>query len=317
MKPDNSSVFLDPSGKRWRNIRRATLGFSVLTTIVALGLAVSFLVPPILPNLQDARRAVTGSPKGKRLIATTRDQATRAAVKQKMIAALAIKPAPPGRHIESTKLEKNRLVEVASTQRFGVPNGTRPGIVAGFFVNWDDNSLASFRAHAKDLDWVIGEWAFLAAGGDSLKLMPRAEVLFIDSLLAPNDRPRLFAMVSNYDTKMRRFDADGVKRLLSTAQSRQRAAIQLINFTQKYGLAGITVDFEEVPTESIDHLFDFLRMLRAGLAPAGRLLTTAISVNVDEPDARRYAAANDYVFLMLYDEHYGRGEPGPIASQAW
>ena len=317
MKPDTNSVFLDPSGKRWRNIRRATLGFSVLSTIVALGLAVSFLVPPILPNLQAAKRAVTGAPNRPRTVATTRNQAARAAVKAKMIAALTLKPAPPGRHIDSTKLEKNRAIEVAAALRARAPNGTRPGIVAGFFVNWDDNSLASFRAHAKDLDWVIGEWAFLAAGGDSLKLMPRAEVLYIDSLLPPKDRPRLFAMVSNFDTKMRRFDPDGVRRLLSTAQSRQRAALQLINFAQKYGLAGITVDFEEVPTESLDNLFDFLRMLRAGLAPGGRLLTTAISINVDEQDAKRYSAANDYVFLMLYDEHYGRGEPGPIASQGW
>ncbi len=317
MKPDNSSVFLDPSGKRWRNIRRATLAVGVLTTVIALGLAVSFLVPPILPNLQAAKKAVTGTPKGPRTVAATRDQATRAAVKQKMIAALALKPAPPGRHIDSTRLVKNRPFEVASARRPSVPNGTRPGIVAGFFVNWDDNSLASFRAHAKDLDWVIGEWAFLAAGGDSLKLMPRAEVLYIDSLLAPKDRPRLFAMVSNFETKMGRFDPVGVQRLLSTAQSRQRAAIQLINFAQKYGLAGITVDFEEVPPASIDNLFDFLRMLRAGLTPGGRLLTTAISINVDEQDAKRYAAANDYVFVMLYDEHYGRGEPGPIASQAW
>ena len=317
MKPDTNSVFLDPSGKRWRNIRRATLGFSVLSTIVALGLAVSFLVPPILPNLQAAKRAVTGAPNRPRTVATTRNQAARAAVKAKMIAALTLKPAPPGRHIDSTKLEKNRAIEVAAALRARAPNGTRPGIVAGFFVNWDDNSLASFRAHAKDLDWVIGEWAFLAAGGDSLKLMPRAEVLYIDSLLPPKDRPRLFAMVSNFDTKLRRFDPDGVRRLLSTAQSRQRAALQLINFAQKYGLAGITVDFEEVPTESLDNLFDFLRMLRAGLAPGGRLLTTAISINVDEQDAKRYSAANDYVFLMLYDEHYGRGEPGPIASQGW
>jgi cellulose synthase/poly-beta-1,6-N-acetylglucosamine synthase-like glycosyltransferase/peptidoglycan/xylan/chitin deacetylase (PgdA/CDA1 family)/spore germination protein YaaH len=317
MKPDKSSVFLDPSGKRWRNIRRATLGFGILTTIIAFALVVSFLAPPILPNLQAAKKAVTGLPSARRTVATTRDQAARAAVKQKMIAALAFKPAPPGRHIDSTKVEKNRAIEVATVQRVRVPNGTRPGIVAGFFVNWDDNSLASFRAHAKDLDWVIGEWAFLAAGGDSLKLMPRAEVLYIDSLLAPKDRPRLFAMVSNFDTKMQRFDPQGVKRLLSTAQSRQRAALQLINFAQKFGLAGITVDFEEVPTESMDNLFDFLRMLRAGLTPGGRLLTTAISINVDEQDARRYAAANDYVFLMLYDEHYGRGEPGPIASQAW
>jgi cellulose synthase/poly-beta-1,6-N-acetylglucosamine synthase-like glycosyltransferase/peptidoglycan/xylan/chitin deacetylase (PgdA/CDA1 family) len=26
---------------------------------------------------------------------------------------------------------------------------------------------------------------------------------------------------------------------------------------------------------------------------------------------------NDYLFLMLYDEHYGKGDPGPVASQGW
>ena len=105
--------------------------------------------------------------------------------------------------------------------------------------------------------------------------------------------------------------------MLATRASRQAAAIQLVEAAQKYGLAGITIDFEEVPDDLLDPMFEFMRLLRAGLAPGGRLLTSAVAASTDEALARRYAAANDFLFLMLYDEHYGSGQPGPVASQAW
>src|ERR1019366_4761402 len=147
------------------------------------------------------------------------------------------------------------------------------------------------------------------------KITPDAKVLYVVQNMPKNDRPRVFAMVSNFDGQ--KFDAALLRRMLATPASRQAAAIQLVDAAQKYGLAGITIDFEEVPEHVLDPMFEFMRFLRAGLAPGGRLLTSAVAVSTDESLARRYAAANDYVFLMLYDEHYGGGDPGPIASQSW
>ena len=313
--PDQPSVFLDSTGKRWRRIRRATLVAGIVTTVIALGLAITLVVPSALPTLQEAHRAV-GVPTHK-MIASTRQIAEKAGAKMRLMAALVRKPAPPSLHPSQLKIEKNRAAEPVTRARAVPPNKERPKIVAGFVVKWDDNSFASFNAHATDLDWVIGEWAFLAAGGSSITIGPDFKVLYVVQQLPEKDRPRVFAMVSNFDNKKAKFDAVGLRRLLSTRASRQAAAVQLVDAAQKYGLAGITVDFEEVPADLLDPMFEFMRFLRAGLAPGGRLLTSAVAVSTDSALASRYAAANDYVFLMLYDQHYSSGDPGPVAGQSW
>jgi NADH:ubiquinone oxidoreductase subunit E len=67
---------------------------------------------------------------------------------------------------------------------------------------------------------VIGEWAFLTAGGSSLAIGPDFKVLYVVEQLPEKDRPRVFAMVSNFDNKRARFDSDGLRRLLATRASR-------------------------------------------------------------------------------------------------
>jgi len=311
--PSTNSVFLDPSGRRWRAIRRATLAVGILTTLVALGLAITFLIPPILPNLQAAKAAIRVTPSQNRLI-TTRDAARKRADRQQLLAALTRKPALPATHTERLPVAVNRAAEPKSAIKKPAPNDDRPPIVAGFYVNWDDNSFTSFKAHVTDLDWVIGEWVFLGKGG-GLKVTPDAKVLYVVQNLPEKDRPRIFAMVSNFDGK--KFDSSLLRRMLATPASQQAAAIQLISAAQKFGFAGITIDFEEIPEDLLDPMFNFMHILRDGLSLGGRLLTSAVAVSTDEPLARRFAAANDYVFVMLYDEHYGSGAPGPVASQSW
>ncbi len=310
----SNSVFLDPSGRRWRTIRRATLAVGIFSTLVALGLAITFLIPPILPNLQAAKSAIKITRVQNRL-AVTRDALRKRADRQQLLAALTRKPALPATHIEHLPVAVNRATESPAGARKIVTSPQRPPIVAGFYVNWDDNSFTSFKAHVTDLDWVIGEWVFLGKGGTGLKITPDAKVLYVVQNLPEKDRPRVFAMVSNFDGL--KFDSQLLRRMLATPASRQAAAIQLVEAAQKFGFAGITIDFEEVPDDLLDPMFEFMRLLRAGLTPGGRLLTSAVAVSTDEPLARRYAAANDYLFLMLYDEHYGSGDPGPVASQPW
>ena len=306
------SVFLDPSGKRWRHIRRATLLFGIFSTLVILGLAITFIIPPILPTLQAAKTAIRVNPSQNRLV-LTRDAARKRADRQQLLAALTRKPAPPATHSERLPVAVNRKTETPAAPQKAVPNPKRPPIVAGFYVNWDDNSFTSFKAHVTDLDWVIGEWVFLGKGG--LKITPDAKVLYVVQNLPEKDRPRVFAMVSNFDGQ--KFDSALLRRLLATPASRQAAARQLFDAAAKFGLAGITIDFEEVPDDLLGPMFEFERYLRAVLKPVGRLLTSAVAVSTDEALARRFAEANDYLFVMLYDEHYGAGDPGPVASQSW
>ncbi len=314
MTPHGTSVFLDVTGKRWRAIRRVTLIGGIATTLVALGLAVTFIMPETLPNLREANRAVRvhrGNP-----LAVTRLAARKAAAKLRLMAALARRPAPPSARVSELEVVKNRKSESRPAASRAAGNAVRPGIVAGFVVKWDDNSFASFKAHATAMDWVVGEWASLSAGGSSIAIGPDAKVLYFVQTLPENQRPRVFAMLSNVNSNGRG-DIPDLRRLLATPASRQAAALQLTHAAERYGLAGITLDFEDVPDDLLDHMFAFMGVLHAALAPGGRLLTSAVAVSTDEATARRYAEVNDYLFLMLYDEHYGTGDPGPVASQVW
>src|ERR1019366_3072692 len=138
MPHTNRSVFLDPTGKRWRAIRRATLAVGILSTLFALGLAITFLIPPILPNLQAAKSVVRITSTQNRLT-VTRDAARKRADRQQLLAALTRKPAPPATHAERLPVTVNRAAEPANALRKSAPNQLRPPIVAGFYVNWDDN----------------------------------------------------------------------------------------------------------------------------------------------------------------------------------
>ena len=195
-------------------------------------------------------------------------------------------------------------------------DSTRP-LTAGFYVNWDDNSYASFAAHAAQLDWVICEWSFVAAGGDSLRFAPDRRIPYVIQQLAPADRPLIFAMVSNFDSATKRFDSRDLRRLLATADSRARAVTQLDLFVRRFGLGGVTLDFESLPPDLDDEVLEFVRGLRAALGEHGALVTQALGTDVSDGWLRRFGDANDDVFLMLYDEHYGGGDVGPVASQGW
>ena len=55
-------VFLDPAGRRWRRVRRAALAAGIATTVLALGIAVGLLIPPLVPELPLAERPASVRP---------------------------------------------------------------------------------------------------------------------------------------------------------------------------------------------------------------------------------------------------------------
>ena len=219
-------VFLDPSGRRWRRIRTGSLVVGILTTAMLLVLAGTLLFPPLLPRLDlgapttdpvPDRRVRSGAA---RPLSPRRERERRAA-RQRLFEQLRAHPAVPSRRYAEMPLPRGRgrVDSPAAASTSGNP------IVAGFYVNWDDNSFTSFKAHVADLDWVIGEWVFLGRGGGN---HARCELLYarqepVRCRPTAKDRPRVFAMVSNFDG--RKFDAVPLRRLLATPASREAAAV--------------------------------------------------------------------------------------------
>jgi cellulose synthase/poly-beta-1,6-N-acetylglucosamine synthase-like glycosyltransferase/peptidoglycan/xylan/chitin deacetylase (PgdA/CDA1 family)/spore germination protein YaaH len=300
-------VFLDESGRRWRRWRRGALALGIFTSIVGGSVVLSVLVPPLIPRLATNPVKLNITPR----IPTSKVERLQMEKKLELWFALERHHAPQS--LRPSELPISKSANTHSPRKAGDP------IIAGFFVNWDDNSTTSLREHADDLDWVVCEWGFIVPGGDSLRMKIDRRVQFtINQVIAdPAQRPAVFLMVSNYDAASHKWDPASLRRLLTDRVARQRAITQLTDSVGAYGLAGVTIDFEEVPPDLTRHVVEFTRALTASLAPRGRRVTQAVSFNDNDEQLAAYSEANSYVFLMLYDEHYGRGDPGPVASQQW
>lgn len=307
---DGKPVFLDPSGARWRRLRRVALVVGVFSTVLAAAVVAGILVPPTLPGLPE-RSATQGAIAAFPHFAASRGERERLVARRRLFATLGGRPrqgvlasAWPG----ALPLRK---------QAVGVNGRVGDALVAGFFVNWDDNSFVSLRAHAGQLDWLVCEWLFMARGGDSLRVRVDRRVLFLTQHLPEGQRPSVLAMLTNYDTARADFDPALLRDLVTSPAHRAAVVAQAVSVVRTYGLAGVTVDFEEIPSALHPQVAQFVRELAAALHPIGAVVTQAVSADIAARPLRAYADAADRLFLMLYDEHASRDDPGPVASQQW
>ncbi|MDQ2890258.1 MAG: glycosyltransferase [Gemmatimonadota bacterium] len=295
-------VFLDRSGRRWPRVRRLATVLGVVTTLLLLSLAgIVLLVPPVLPAFKPAANAVAPRFVG------TREYRLRRTKRSELYAALQVQ--------RTARSIRNAAVAI-ERQLTGAPS-TRQ-IRAGFYVWWADNSLASLRRNFDDLDWVISEWGYLSPAGDSIDVsMIQKDTAFFGVYDSIPSHPKVLLLVNNVDSKTQVFNGAGVARMLATAPTRARVENQIVAAVLHYKFAGATIDFENVPAASQGNLMLFQGELGALLHSHNLLLTQTVGVNTDPRDLKKFAAVNDYLFLMLYDEHYGKGDPGPVASQKW
>jgi cellulose synthase/poly-beta-1,6-N-acetylglucosamine synthase-like glycosyltransferase/peptidoglycan/xylan/chitin deacetylase (PgdA/CDA1 family)/spore germination protein YaaH len=307
------SVFLDLSGRRWRLVKRGLLWLGAVSSVLVAVVVLGVLSPPRLPTAAAAAitRAASHSrwSAGRPTIALTRAERARVAARRRLFAGLESEPA--SLNDGGALLPLEQIVSSRSSATSQQPE------VAGFYVNWDDNSLASLRANARALDLVVCEWAFVTPAGDSLRLAIDPRVLRITRRTPAAQRPRVLVMVSNVDSAADRFDPVRLRRLLMSDAARERAVAQLARAVRAFGLGGVTIDFEEVPDDLHAHVVRFGVELRQALAPSGALVTQAIPVDLPPAYLRELARVNDRLFLMVYDEHYAGGDAGSIASQRW
>jgi len=311
----HSPVFIDYTGKRWRRIRRIALAVGVVTTVLALVLVGTLMlsppIPPELPlataNNQPIARATTGKPG-----AFTKVDRLRTAYRRKLAASMKKYGNPASRSPE---------IIPAGNIGTGARAPRADAIVAGFFVNWADNSFASLTRNFDKLDWVIGEWGFFPRDADTLQLRIKPQVVELFKSRPIETRPSLFLMITNYtvdpgkDSATGKFDPEVVRRFLANPVARANAIRQLRDAVTTYGLAGTTLDLENFDPALQSQVLSFARELHDAMHAMGKLATQAIAVG--DPDAyiQHAGAINDKLFPMIFDEHWAMGDPGPIASQ--
>jgi len=345
----HSPIFIDYTGKRWRRIRRAALAVGVVTTVLALVLVGTIVLwpsmPPELPlataNNKTIARATTGKPG-----AFTKVDRLRTAYRRKLAAAMKQYGTPTSRRPEAIP-----SLNIGTGNR----KPRNDAIVAGFYVNWADNSFASLTRNYDKLDWVIGEWGFFPANADTLLIRIKPQVIellnsrpietrpalwlritnyvvdllrikpqFVERLnrRTIETRPSLFLMITNYvvdpgkDSAMGKFDPEVVRRFLANPTARANAIRQLRAAVTTYGLAGTTLDLENFSDPALQsQVLSFAHELHDAMHSMGKLATQAIAAGDPDSYVQRAGSINDKIFPMIFDEHYAGGEPGPIASQ--
>jgi peptidoglycan-N-acetylglucosamine deacetylase len=201
----------------------------------------------------------------------------------------------------------------ANRVQIGRGSHKRP-MICGFYVPWDENSLASLQANSEHLTHIFAEWLILNDRAGHLQ--DRTQISVVD--WARNQRLPILAEVTNFrDDQWRKED---LHQVLTDSGARRRLVINVVRSVRKYNLAGVNIDFEQVPPEDRQLLTTFVRDLHNSLAPAGLLLTEDLPTddpNLAAYDMKALTKLNDYVIPMVYDEHFAAGDPGPIASAPW
>ena len=124
---------------------------------------------------------------------------------------------------------------------------------------------------------------------------------------------QIWALVENINSEVKLDNA----RLLNTTSSRNRIIQTLIEQALAYGIDGLNVDLEGLPSSAGSGYIQFIRELSVECRKNGLIL----SVDNYVPSAwtthyqrDKQAEVIDYLVIMAYDEHYNGSEAGSTSS---
>jgi cellulose synthase/poly-beta-1,6-N-acetylglucosamine synthase-like glycosyltransferase/peptidoglycan/xylan/chitin deacetylase (PgdA/CDA1 family)/spore germination protein YaaH len=186
-------------------------------------------------------------------------------------------------------------------------------LVTGFYVPWDESSRASLAAHAAELDWVLPATAFVTGPQHRLEIV--ADRRFDAIVAGARHRPLVLPVVQNASEG--RWDGAGLAGLLHAPAERVRLLGALEAMVAARHGAGIVFDFEDLPASAQRDYLHFLGEAHRRFGAHGWTVAAAAPIGDADWNLRAYAQVTDKLFLMLYDEHWASGDPGPIAAQGW
>jgi peptidoglycan-N-acetylglucosamine deacetylase len=179
---------------------------------------------------------------------------------------------------------------------------------AGFYVNWDVNSIISLEKNIDHLNMIMPEWLFQKDAKGNIE--SRIEKSTVE-LINYSDVP-IIPMLSNYFNK--NWNGDSTYEMLKDPKTRRNLILNIKKILVRNKFQGINIDFESLPKKINPYLIQFSKELQANLQPAGLLTTIDIDPEMTNITYKELAPYYDFIFVMAYNEHYPDGEPGSIAS---
>ncbi|HOJ10842.1 MAG TPA: S-layer homology domain-containing protein [Clostridiales bacterium] len=174
----------------------------------------------------------------------------------------------------------------------------------------DKNSYLKYVENTKDsINEVSPNYLSLKYDG-TLQISSTLDKGFIDEMHKRGIKVVPF-LSNNWDRTLGRF----------AMGKRYKLSEQIAEAIEKYNLDGVNIDIEDLTEKDRDRHTDFIRMLRKKI-PADKVIAVSVASNPKgittgwhgSYDYEGLAEYCDYLMIMTYDEHYGGGPSGPVAS---
>jgi spore germination protein YaaH len=197
------------------------------------------------------------------------------------------------------------------------------GLQRHFYATADEESVASLRQHARDIDLASPQWFQVDASG---RLVDVSDPVLAD--WARRTKVRLMPLVLNSE-----FRPEIAHLVLSDSRVQSDLIRDLLDAGERLKLRGFQLDFENVPASDRAAFTAFVRALSGRLRSRGLRLSVAVPAPLfavpsdanPEPlneralafDYRALSAASDFLTVMTYDQHTSKDNPGPVSGRPW
>lgn len=287
---ENSFVFLDLKGKRWRRCRLALFCGSLILFLALVLFIRSLLVFPRLhepKELQDLSNELKALINHKEGLPVSQLPPSWAKV-----------PGP-------RKAHKNAALQ---SKDFDRP------VSVGFYVKWDPNSFISLRRYGEKLTHVVPEW--FSVSGSPAKLSAERDLKVWR--YAQRHGLAFMPMLNNLNGDS--WEAEAVESLSRAPEEEQQQFFSsVIMKLKELGAPGIVVDWEQIDPSYRDSITALISRFQAALVAENMQLWLCIPVGNDVKvfDLDALADVVDRFVALLYDENGESDDPGPIASHQW
>ncbi len=188
----------------------------------------------------------------------------------------------------------------------------RPTISA-FYVPDDEASGGSLRDHIGEIDQVIPALVTVTGPNHDFRIVN--DPVFEKIMANAPRKPQMLPLVQNVSDQA--WDPVGTAALLHDPAARARLISQVIAMLATRQAPGVVFDFEELTPAAQPDYKRFLIEAHRAFAPRHLSVGLTVPVGDDTWNLAEYARVADKIYLMLYDEHWSTGDPGPVASQTW
>lgn len=299
-------IFYDPQKKRWKRLRRIFDIGAVVGGLVLVVFVIGVMKMKPLPNL--------GLDLPKRNYHTLANPAVNAA---------------------DDKAKKQRAAYRKSERKPSeVPLNKDEGIRAAYYVEWDPTSYSSLKQHIKQIDILFPEWLHVVTTDGRLSsytfdnrrfdVIDKTGVQTVDRenkvarvITETREDTEIFPLVNNYDPVKGVFLPEIGQVLMSPAgrQNFLKQAARFLNANPTY--RGLSMDFEDIPTEAQPGYRLLLAQMYGYLHPKGLKLYVNVVLGDSDWDLKAMSEHADGLLLMNYDQHQTESAPGPVAGQDW